>query len=401
MTVIAERTLEDRVAAVLPVLHEEGREIDETAEFPVRGLAALRESGLMGLLVPEADGGLGGGLDELVEVSMELAGECLSTALVWGMHCQQVAAIVGHAGPELRERLLPRIGAGEVYVASVTSEKGKGGHLLSAEAPLRREDGRLVLERDAPIVTGALQADGFLVTMRDDESAPPNAVTLVYADRDDLEVETSGSWNPMGMRGTHSVAVKLAGRLPETSVVGLPGEFKTVATRSFIPAGHIAWAACWLGAARAAVRAVVELLRSPSGRKQFDVESETLRTRLARVRVDLDATAALLSQVARDAESEDDPERPPVQLRLNALKIFSSERSFAAVDELIQLVGLRYGYIRDAEFPLERLFRDLRSASLNYANDRLLQANGALALLDREVALATTRPKEGCDGPAR
>jgi len=384
----AGRTLDDRLAEVLPVLHDESREVDDTAEFPVRGLAALRESGLMGLLVPEELGGLGGDLDDLVSVSMELAGECLSTALIWGMHCQQVAALVGHAGPELRKRLLPRIGAGEVYVASVTSEKGKGGHLLSAEAPLRRKDGRLLLERDAPIVTGALQADGFLVTMRDDESAPPNAVTLVYADRDDLTIEASGSWNPMGMRGTHSVAVKLAGRLPESNVVGRPGEFRTVATRSFIPAGHIAWAACWLGSARAATKAVVELLRSPSGRKQFDVDSETLRTRLARVRVDLDAIAALLSQVVRDATSEDDPEPPPIQLRLNALKIFSSERSFAVVDELIQLVGLRYGYIRDAPFPLERLFRDLRSASLNYANDRLLLANGALALLDREVTLA-------------
>ncbi|TML63286.1 MAG: acyl-CoA dehydrogenase [Actinobacteria bacterium] len=384
----AGRTLDDRLAEVLPVLHDESREVDDTAEFPVRGLAALRESGLMGLLVPEELGGLGGDLDDLVSVSMELAGECLSTALIWGMHCQQVAALVGHAGPELRERVLPRIGEGKVYVASVTSEKGKGGHLLSAEAPLRREDGTLLLERDAPIVTGALQADGFLVTMRDDESAPPNAVTLVYADRDDLTIEASGSWNPMGMRGTHSVAVKLAGRLPESNVVGRPGEFRTVATRSFIPAGHIAWAACWLGSARAATKAVVELLRSPSGRKQFDVDSETLRTRLARVRVDLDAIAALLSQVVRDATSEDDPEPPPIQLRLNALKIFSSERSFAVVDELIQLVGLRYGYIRDAPFPLERLFRDLRSASLNYANDRLLLANGALALLDREVTLA-------------
>ena len=103
----AGRTLDDRLAEVLPVLHDESREVDDTAEFPVRGLAALRESGLMGLLVPEELGGLGGDLDDLVSVSMELAGECLSTALIWGMHCQQVAALVGHAGPELRKRLLP------------------------------------------------------------------------------------------------------------------------------------------------------------------------------------------------------------------------------------------------------------------------------------------------------
>jgi acyl-CoA dehydrogenase len=376
------------LADVLPVLREESRVVDDTAGFPVRGLAALRESGLMGLLVPAESGGLGGDLADLVRVGAELAGECLSTALIWAMHCQQVAALVGHAGPELRDRVLPRIGAGELYVASVTSEKGKGGHLLSAEAPLRRDDGWLLLRREAPIVTGGLNADGFLVTMRDSESAPPNAVTLVYADRDELTVQASGSWNPMGMRGTHSVAVTLEGRIPESSIVGDPGDFRTVATASFIPAGHIAWAACWLGAARAATRAVVELLRSPSGRRQFDLESDVLRTRLARVRVDLDAMAALLSQVVRDASTESDLEPPPIQLRLNALKIFSSERSFAVVDELVQLVGLRYGYIRDAPFPLERLFRDLRSASLNYSNDRLLLANGALALLDRDVALA-------------
>lgn len=381
-------TLEDRIAAVLPVLREESRIVDDTAEFPVRGLGALRESGLMGLLVPVESGGLGGDLTDLVTVSMELAGECLSTALIWAMHCQQVAALAGHAGPELRARVLPRIGAGEVYVASVTSEKGKGGHLLTADAPLDREDGWLLVRREAPIVTGALNADGFLVTMRNGPSAPPNAVTLVYADRGELEVQAGGSWNPMGMRGTHSVAVTLEGRIPESSIVGRAGDFRTVATASFIPAGHIAWAACWLGAARAATRAVVELLRSPAGRRQFDVESDMLRTRLARVRVDLDAMAALLSQVVRDVATEGDLEPPPIQLRLNALKIFSSERSFAVVDELIELVGLRYGYIRDATFPLERLFRDLRSASLNYANDRLLMANGALALLDRNVALA-------------
>ena len=106
------------------------------------------------------------------------------------------------------------------------------------------------------------------------------------------------------------------------------------------------------------------------------------------MRVDLDAMSALLSQVLRDTESEGDHEAPPIQLRLNALKIFCAERSFAVVDDLVQLVGLRYGYMRAAPFPLERLFRDLRSASLNYANDRLLAANGALALMDREVRLA-------------
>ena len=378
----------ERVAAVRPVLREEAADVDERARFPERALAALRSSGLMGLLVPVEFGGLGGSLAEVADVAAELAEECLSTAMIWAMHCQQVAVLCDHTGPRLRARLLPRIGRGEVYVASVTSEKGKGGHLLTANSPLRRTGETVHIERDAPIVTGGLHADGFLITMRDSPDSPPNAVTLIYAERDDLTITTSGSWNPLGMRGTHSVAMRLAGTVDAGNVVGEPGEFRTVAVARFIPAGHIAWAACWLGAARGALRAVLGLMRDPRARGQFNFSSDLVRSRLARVRLDLDTVAALLGQVIAEVGAAGDPEAVPLQLRLNGLKILAAERCFEAVDSLIQLVGLRHGYMRDAPAPLERLFRDLRSASLNYANERLLLANGALTLVDRDVTLS-------------
>ncbi|WP_433392199.1 acyl-CoA dehydrogenase family protein [Micromonospora sp. KLBMP9576] len=384
----ADEGLRDRVAAVLPVIRDEAATIDDRAVFPAAGLAALRRSGLMGLLVPTSHGGLGGDLSDLVDVAVALAGECMSTAMIWAMHGQQVAALVAHGSERLRAELLPRIARGEVYVASVTSEKGKGGHLLTAQAALRRHDGVLHLERDAPIVTGGEHADGFLITMRDAPDAPPDAVSAVYADRAQLELSASGSWNPLGMRGTHSGALRISGRVGGHQLVGAPGQFRAVAVRTFAPAGHVAWAACWLGAARGALRDVLALLRSPAGRRQFDLGSELLRARLARVRMELDSMAALLAQCLRDLAGDTDPEAVPVQLRLNALKVFTAERSFAAVDLLVELVGLRHGYLRDAPLALERRFRDLRSASLNYANDRLLFANGTLALLDRGVSLA-------------
>jgi acyl-CoA dehydrogenase len=75
------------------------------------------------------------------------------------------------------------------------------------------------------------------------------------------------------------------------------------------------------------------------------------------------------------------------QLHINGLKIMAAERLFGAVDQLVQLAGLRNGYLRTSKIPLERAFRDMRSASMNYANDRLYVANGKLALLDRDVVL--------------
>ena len=377
-------TLGGRTREVAAVIRERAAAIDEAASFPTESLQALRDSGLMGLLVPAQYGGLGGDRHDLAEVAIELAGACLSTAMIWAMHCQQVASIVAFGSHALCERLLPRVARGEVYIASVTTERGKGGHLLTADQAMDRWH----VHRDAPIVTGGEYADGFLITMRDLPDAPPNAVSLVYAPREALKLESNGSWNPMGMRGTHSVGLVLDGDIEPDAVVGAPGDFKTVAVTTFAPVGHIAWAACWLGAARGAVRDVLRLIRSPEGRSQFAPDSELLRYRIARVRMELDVMAALLSQCIREAADTENIEDIPVQLRLNALKVFVAEHSFGVVDTLIELVGLRHGYLREAPLRLERVFRDLRSASLNYANDRLLAVNGGMALLDQGVHLA-------------
>lgn len=377
----------ERAKSVLPVVREHANDIDDAATFPAESLQALRGSGLMGLLVPIEYGGLGGTLHDLAEVAGVLGGSCVSTAMIWAMHCQQVAAVVRYGSSGLRAELLPQIARGEVYLASVTTERGKGGHLLSAEDALDRRDGKLYIDRDAPIVTGGEFADGFLITMRDLPDAPPEAVSLVYAPRSALQTTSTGDWNPMGMRGTNSRAMRITGSVDPGNIVGDPGGFHTVTATVFAPVGHLAWAACWLGAARGALSGVLKLIRSPAGRGQFNRDSELLRSRIARVRMELDAMAALLAQGVRDCES-DDIQAIPVQLRLNALKVYTAERSFQVVHTLVELVGLRHGYLRDTPLGLERAFRDLRSASLNFANDRLLLTNGSLALLDQEVHLA-------------
>ncbi|WP_327000855.1 acyl-CoA/acyl-ACP dehydrogenase [Dactylosporangium sp. NBC_01737] len=378
---------------VLPAIAERAAAVDRDGEFPRAGLDALRGTPLMGLLVPAEYGGMGGTFADLAEVTRELAGGCTATAVIWAMHCQQVAAVARHAGPRLRADVLPRIARGEVYIASITTERGKGGHLLTAQAPLEPAgDGRLRLHREAPISTGSLHADAFLITMRAAPDAPDSDVRLVWADRTDITVQTHGDWDPMGMRGTHSVPVTVDGVIDRELVVG--DDFRAVALASFVPAGHIAWASAWLGAAQGALRRVLVLLRDPRTRRQYNLDSELLLTRLARVRADLDGVEALLDRVVATVERvvaggavRAEVEAPAYQILVNELKIVASERCHAAVDELIDLVGLRHGYLRNSPTALERVLRDLRSASLMYANDRLLLANGRLALFDRAARL--------------
>jgi len=381
-------TLGARVAVVSQVAAEHAGACDDRAEFPVAALSALRRSGLMGLMVPREYGGLGGSLGDLASVAAALAGPCLSTALIWAMHCQQAVTIATHSPLLLRQQLLPRIAAGDAYVASVTSEYGKGGHLLTCHSPLASDGEWLTVSRDAPVVTGGEYADGFLITMQAPPPSAPSAVTLVYADRHQLDASSYGQWNPMGMRATRSIAMRLSGRIPAGQVVGGQGEFRAIAVDTFIPAGHIGWAATWLGGAAAALRGIVAMARTPAGRKQLSAGSDAFRHQLARIRIDLDLVSSHLQRVIAEIERPGaDIEAADCQLRLNGLKVAASELCFSAVDRMIQLVGLRHGYLRESPLHLERTFRDLRSASLNYANERLLSANGALTLLDRDVRL--------------
>lgn len=372
---------------VVAVTADHAAEVDRDGRFPTEALAALRSTGLLGLMVPVADGGRGGTLTDLVEVTEALGRADVSVAMIFGMHCQQVLAVVRHAGPRLRAELLPALGRGDLYLASVTTERGKGGDLLTSGSTSDRAGGLLRLDRDAPIVTGGLHADGFLVTMLKPDATSPSQVSLVYAARDQVESTVSGQWRSLGMRATQSLPMRLTGTVPDWQVVGEPGGFRAVVADTFGPLAHVSWTAAWLGGAAGGLSRVLHHFRG-AGRHGIDPGSPLLRTRLARIRLRLDGVHALLRHTVHVLDTTEDLATPPAQLLVNGLKVVAAEQCYAAADGLVELLGLRYGYLQDSPLFLERTLRDLRSASLNYADDRLLQANGALALLDRDVHLA-------------
>ncbi|WP_329223594.1 acyl-CoA/acyl-ACP dehydrogenase [Streptomyces sp. NBC_01485] len=380
--------LTDQLAHVARVCEEHRQRTDRDAVFPVEALDALRRTGLLGLLVPVEYGGLGGTVRDLVGAALTLGRSDTSVGMIFAMHCQQTAAVVGHAGERLRKELLPRVAGGEVYLASVTTEAGKGGHLLSAQAQLGRSGERLEIDRLAPVVTGGMYADGFLITMRSAGEQAEHEVSLVYADRDQLEVTGSGDWQPLGMRASHSLPLRLTGGVPGHQVVGEHGRFHEIAGKVFGPLAHLGWSAVWLGTAAGALSRVLRMIRGREGRDRFDVGSELLLTRISRARQRLDVVHALLWRALEVVESGEDLSVPARQLLLNSLKITASEECLAAVDGLVDAVGLRHGYLKDSPTRLEQALRDLRSAALNYSNDRLHLADGRLALRDQGVSFA-------------
>ncbi|CAM5508683.1 hypothetical protein SANTM175S_06022 [Streptomyces antimycoticus] len=106
-----------------------------------------------------------------------------------------------------------------------------------------------------------------------------------------------------------------------------------------------------------------------------------------------------------------------MQIHLNSLKTAASELTYQAVDRMVQLAGLAVGYGADSPVPLERTLRDLRSAALNYSNDRLWTANercacstaahvavnprGIVGVPQRRLRCAALDPDRAMPGPER
>jgi len=100
--------------------------VDRENRFPAEAVEALRDAGLLALLVPKATEGMGERFSDACEVAMILGEECVSTALIWAMHSQQIAIIADHASSQWHD-VLADVAARGALVASATTEPEKGG----------------------------------------------------------------------------------------------------------------------------------------------------------------------------------------------------------------------------------------------------------------------------------
>ena len=86
-----QRVVADAAAVADATIAPQAARVDADAAFPQQSIAALGESGLLGLTVPAAYGGLGHGLRTMAATIDTVAQRCSSTAMVYLMHLCGVA----------------------------------------------------------------------------------------------------------------------------------------------------------------------------------------------------------------------------------------------------------------------------------------------------------------------
>jgi acyl-CoA dehydrogenase len=371
-----------RIADEVAAVHAD--DVDRNARFPQETIDALREQRALSALVGSEYGGDEVSFEAVAQACFELGRRCGASAMVFAMHQIQVATIVRHPDPYF-EGYLRELAAEQRLIASVTSEVGTGGDMSKSVAALTPAGAdRATFEKQAPTVSYGEYADDLLVTLRAHPDAAPGEQVAVLARKAQTTLEPTGTWDPLGMRGTCSPGFVVRADVPLEQVMQTP--FPTVSTESMVPVSHLLWAHIWLGIAtdafdraRAFVRAAAR--RAPGEPVPAAVKLSHVMTQLSLLRAEV--KSAMHDWLEADADREH-LSTMAFALRMNNLKLAASEQAPRVCQGAMGVCGI-VGFKNDTPFSIGRHLRDSMSAALMVANERIHQTNAGLLLIAKEV----------------
>ncbi len=370
--------LQQRTELAAAVAAEFAEQVDREARFPEEALGALQTQRLMGVLVPPELGGEGASLSDVSDICYRLARHCSATAMIFAMHQSCVACLVRHGHESAWHRgLLRQIAAGQLLLASSTTEGQAGGNLRSSQSAVEQSGTSIRLDRAATVVSYGARADGILTTARRSPDAAVNDQVLVAFCRANYSLSQLGGWDALGMRGTCSAgfALRAVGEVAQI----LPGSYDRIHAMTMVPVHHLVWSSVWAGIAAGAVeraRAFVrQVARKGDGTLPPGAQQLTLaRSNLLKLRALIGAT---IDMFETNAEDEQQLRSVEFQTRINLTKVEASELAVETVMTAARACGLS-GYRNDSEFSIGRQIRDVLSAPIMIHNDRIL-ANLTLA----------------------
>ena len=354
---------------------------DENEEYPDENLAILAKQGFTGITVPEEYGGLGLGDLEAALVLEEIGAVCLSTAVLCQLHLNgPPRAIANFGSDEQRERFLPRVAAGECLIGIGMTEPDAGSDAMSMRARIRRDGDAWKLEAYKNMITAGHKAQAYFVVTRFPE-AGERAMGAVMVDATAPGVGVSKVHKKMGLRGVPEAEVAFDDVLvPETDIV-MEGDGEGRAMRTILSQFNherLGNSAMCVGVAAGALRESIRYAQERTVGSKRIIDLQGIGWKLAEMSTKVEAARLMVWRAASKADAAGH-DQPTPALEIAQAKWYANVVAQEVANEAIQIHG-GYGYTR--EFPVERMFRDVRGLAIG-AGTIEIQKNLIARLLDR------------------
>ena len=328
------------------------RQMDEESHIPRTLLDRLFDLNVMGIEIPESEGGAGGTFFHSV-----LAVEALSRVdpsigvLVDVQNTLVVNALLRWGSDAQKTTWLPRLAEKSVG-AYALSEAGSGSDAFALTTrAAERGDGFAITGRKLWITNGN-EADLFIVFATMNPEAGYRGITAFIVERGTPGFTVGKKEDKLGIRASSTCELIFEDcQVPRAGVLGELGKGYKVAIET-LNEGRIGIGAQMIGLAQGALD---HTIRYTKERRQFGsaiADFQGVQFQLARAATDLEAARLLVYNAARLRDAG-----LPFLREAAMCKLFSSEVAERVTSLAVNLFG-GYGFVKD--YPVEKLYRDAK-----------------------------------------
>ena len=326
---------------------------DRERHFPAAELAGLAALGCWGVAVPPEHGGAGLDYLALAVILEEIAaGDGGTSTVVSVNNCPVCAILLAWGSPAQQQRWLAPLARGERLGAFCLTEPHVGSEAAGLRTTARREGEHYVLDGVKQFVTSGKHGDLAIVMAVTDKAAGKRGISAFVVPTATPGYRVARLEDKMGQHSSDTAQIVFEGcRVPLDHRLGDEGAGLRIAL-SGLEGGRIGIAAQSVGMARAAFEAALAYSkdRVAFGRPIF--EHQAVQFRLAEMATRIEAAR----QMVHHAAALKDAGRPCLKEAAMA-KLLASEMAERVCSDAIQVHG-GYGYV--ADFPVERIYRDVR-----------------------------------------
>jgi butyryl-CoA dehydrogenase len=372
----AQKALRDQAREIASrEIAPQAAESDRRQRFPHQAVACLAKSGMLGVTVPRAWGGLG--LDTMACTLMieELARACASTAAIAGLQNLLVCEPILRFGTEAQRRAwLPGLASGAKLGCFALTESGGGSDLDGHATSAQREGDAWVLRGTKSFVTCGPDAQLALI-FADTALGGKTALSAFLVPTDTPGISFGPAHDKLGLRGAVSATMTIAdARLPGGALLGAEGAGREV-VRFAVEGGRIGTAALGVGIACGAFTAATRYAIDRCSKGVPIAVHQAIQFKIADMSTQIDAARLLTWRAAtsRDAGL-------PLGAQVSMAKLVASEVASRVASDAVQILG---GNGCLADYPVERHFRDAKVTEI-YEGTSEIQRLGIASVLLKE-----------------
>ena len=329
---------------------------DKEHAFPEAAHKGLAELGAYGICVPEEYGGAGLDYVTLALVLEEVAaGDGGTSTPISVTNCPYNAILMTYGTEAQKQKWLAPAARGEMLGAFALTEPHVGSDASSLRTTAVKDGDGYVLNGVKQFITSGKNGHAAVVIAVTDKAAGKKGMSAFIVPTHRLG---NHGWvvarieDKLGQHSSDTAQINLENcRVPAENLIGEEGEGYKIAL-SALEGGRIGIAAQSVGMARSALEVAIQYAKERESFGTAIFNHQAVGFRLADCATRLEAARQLIWHAAslRDAGL-------PCLKEAAMAKLFATETAEAVCSAAIQTLG-GYGYVSD--FPVERIYRDVR-----------------------------------------